>query len=131
MSSAVSLSAADKTGITSAAPLSTAPAYGGSNEPIATLTHSTQPRWLLITLDVSGAGTGTIAVTMWYADPARQVTSIADDRGLSGVWTTSYAGTASKRSIMVEWPGCDIGFTATVSAVNITAAIRVTALHEA
>ena len=130
MTATYSLASADKAGITNAAPLSTAPAYGGDNVPIATSATGKRPRWLLLTVDATGSGSGTIAVTLWYADPARQLLAIADDRALSGVWSTTYSGAAAKRSIMLEWPGCDIALTATVSAANITAALRVTAISE-
>jgi hypothetical protein len=121
-----------RTGITSVAALSTAPAYGAAaTNPVLKATDGARAsKRILVEAELTGAGTGNLAVTLWRGNPNRQSVSIADDEALAGVWTVSYAGAAKKVSMIVDSEGLDLGVTATVSAVNISADLHFTAIYE-
>lgn len=118
--------------IDSGAALSTTPAYGAAaTNPVLKATDGARTsKRILIEAELTGTGTGNLVVTLWRGNPNRQSVSIADDEALAGAWTVSYAGTAKKVSMIVDSEGLDLGVTATVSAVNITADLHFTAIYE-
>lgn len=119
-----------KTGITSAAALSAVPSYDTTDtNPVMFATDSgRQSKAVLLEVDLTGAGTADVDITIWRGNPILKAMSIAHDEAVAGVWSTSYAGTPTRRSIIVDSMGLDIGVTATVSAVNVTANIHATAI---
>lgn len=119
-----------KTGITSAAALSAVPSYDTTDtNPIMFSTDTGRKATaVLLEVDIDGAGTGDVDITIWRGNPALQAVSIAHDEAVAGVWSTSYTGTAVRRSIIVDTMGLDVGVTASVGAANITANIHATAI---
>lgn len=119
-----------KTGITNAAGLTTTPEYGAAatNPVLLATDNGRQSKAILLEVDLTGAGSGNVLVTIWRGNPILEVVSIASDEQVAGVWTTAYAGTPKRVSIIVDSMGLDLGITATVSAVNITANIHATAI---
>lgn len=119
-----------KTGITNAAPLSDVPSYasGADNPILVGSTSVNQSKAVLLEVDVEGAGSGNVSVTIWRGNPILEVASIALDEEVAGVWTFAYAGTAKRVSIIVDTMGLDIGVTVAVSAINITANVHATAI---
>lgn len=118
-----------RTGITSAAPLAT-PAYGSATNDLFPSTDGNRvARSMLIEVEGAGAGSGNIAVTLHRGNPTTKNVTIADDLKLAGTYVMAYAGAAQKRSFVVDTDGCDIGVSVVVSAINITATIKASALN--
>jgi hypothetical protein len=121
-----------RAGITNAAALSTAPAYGaGATNPVLKATDGARAsKRILVEAELTGAGSGNLVVTLWRGNPVRESVSIADDEALAGAWTVAYAGAAKTVSMIVDSEGLDLGVTASVDAANISVDLHFTAIYE-